>query len=239
VRVNVGGDPERDDSGLPPVDIEIPDDARELDRDVQAYRRELRALRRRRRWHRLHRPLTRDGMVLPLLAGCLILALLTGTLLTLFASGQVTELQPPGRHAAAAAGSRLPDAAIMTATNHSVQLRDLTSTVLTLVPAACRCAATLQQLVSEAGAAGVTLYLIGAGGEAGSAMQQLTQLASRAGQSPGLIADDVGNVLARTYRPAGVTAILVNSGGTVSGVKRGLQPGLGLEASFRLLLPAG
>jgi hypothetical protein len=86
--VNVGGEPDRDDSGLPPVDIEIPDDARELDRDVQAYHRELRAQRRRLRARRLHWPLTKDGMVLPLLAGCLVLALISGTLLTLFTSGQ-------------------------------------------------------------------------------------------------------------------------------------------------------
>ena len=34
--------PGRDDGSLPPVNIVIPDDARELDRDVLAYRRELR-----------------------------------------------------------------------------------------------------------------------------------------------------------------------------------------------------
>ena len=39
--MNTGGDQGRDDYGLPPVDIEVPDDARELARDVQAYRREL------------------------------------------------------------------------------------------------------------------------------------------------------------------------------------------------------
>jgi hypothetical protein len=85
--VNLGGEPERDDSGLPPVDIEIPDDARELDRDVQAYRREMRARRRRERRMRLHAPLTRDGVVLPLLASCLVLALIAGTLLTVFTAG--------------------------------------------------------------------------------------------------------------------------------------------------------
>ena len=73
--MNPGSEPDRDDFGLPPVDIQIPDDARELDRDVQAYLRELRALRRRDRVSRLRGPLARDGMVLPLLAGCLILAL--------------------------------------------------------------------------------------------------------------------------------------------------------------------
>jgi hypothetical protein len=98
--VNLGGDPGRDDFGLPPVDIEIPDDARELDRDVQAYHRELRAERRRLRARRLHGPLTRDGMVLPLLASCLVLALISGTLLTLFSAGQADVPGLPTRGAA-------------------------------------------------------------------------------------------------------------------------------------------
>ncbi len=88
--MNIGGDPGRDDYGLPPVDIEVPDDARELDRDVQAYHRELRAQRWRRRTRRMAGPLTRDGMVLPLLAGCLALTLLAGTLLTVFSGAQLT-----------------------------------------------------------------------------------------------------------------------------------------------------
>jgi len=82
--VNAGGDPGRDDYGLPPVDIEVPNDARELARDVQAYHRELRARRRRHLAKRFYGPLTRDGMVLPLLAGCLALTLLAATLLTVF-----------------------------------------------------------------------------------------------------------------------------------------------------------
>ena len=42
----------------PPLDIQIPDDARELDRDVLAYHRELRAKRRRNRLRRLAGPLS-------------------------------------------------------------------------------------------------------------------------------------------------------------------------------------
>ena len=95
--MNPGGEPERDDTGLPPVDIEIPDDARELDRDVQAYFRELRAERRRQRRGRWHGSLARDGIVLPLLACCLILALITGTLLTVFsATSDQNLIAPPG-----------------------------------------------------------------------------------------------------------------------------------------------
>ena len=90
-----GGEPGRDDSGLPPVDIEIPDDARELDRDVQAYYRELRAQRRQQRGLRVRGSLAKDGIVLPLLACCLILALITGTLLTIFTATS-DQTAPPG-----------------------------------------------------------------------------------------------------------------------------------------------
>ncbi|HTX85819.1 MAG TPA: hypothetical protein VME44_26850 [Streptosporangiaceae bacterium] len=108
--MNPGGEPERDDTGLPPVDIEIPDDARELDRDVQAYLRELRAERRRQRRRRLHIGLTRDGVILPLLACCLILALITGTLLTVFTATS-DQLVPPPR-----SGTNTPKSAPPTAT---------------------------------------------------------------------------------------------------------------------------
>jgi hypothetical protein len=111
VIVNSGGEPDRDDSGLPPVDIEIPDDARELDRDVQSYHREQRAWRRRQRRLRLTGPLTRDGIVLPLLACCLILALITGTLLTVFTATSENQagLRPPGSSAGLrGAGSTSP-----------------------------------------------------------------------------------------------------------------------------------
>jgi hypothetical protein len=111
VSVNPGGEPERDDTGLPPVDIEIPDDARDLDRDVQAYYRELRAQRRGQRRRRLAGPLARDGIVLPLLACCMVLALITGTLLTVFSAtsdrnGPVLPGKTPG--AAKGSASRAP-----------------------------------------------------------------------------------------------------------------------------------
>jgi hypothetical protein len=100
--VNPGGEPERDDTGLPPVDLEVPDDARDLDRDVQAYYREQRAWRRQQRGRRLRGSLARDGILLPLLACCLILALITGTLLTVFTATSDQILPGPAGGKAAA-----------------------------------------------------------------------------------------------------------------------------------------
>jgi hypothetical protein len=66
----------------PPLDIQIPDDARELDRDVLAYRRELRAARRRSRLKRLAGPLASNGALMPLLASILAVCLVAGAMLS-------------------------------------------------------------------------------------------------------------------------------------------------------------
>ncbi len=155
--MNPGGGPDRDDTGLPPVDVEIPDDARELDRDVQAYRREQRAQRRRRRGGRLQTVVSRDGMVMPLLICCLIFALITGTLLTFFTSTSLDQAglagsgtKPGGKPASPGASApslgppvATPAPALATA---PVQVAGRTRPVGTLGPAVllvaskdCRC----------------------------------------------------------------------------------------------------
>ena len=66
----------------PPLEVQIPDDARELERDVIAYHRELRARRRRRRLRRLTAPLHGPGTVMPLLASILAVCLVAGAMLS-------------------------------------------------------------------------------------------------------------------------------------------------------------
>lgn len=252
--MNAGGDPDRDDFGLPPIEVVIPDDARELDRDVQAYQRELRALRRKRRVSRLRGPLTRDGMVLPLLAGCLMLALLTSTLLIMFAADQtgvpalprstVSQTSPkrtptPAQPAVGHIGGPLPAATVRIG-GKSVQLRTVTAampSVLTLVPRDCNCAPALRQLGSLAAQKGVHVYLVGTA----AVMPQLTRLATAAGQATARIAEDTGNVLARMYGQKGLTAILVRRDGTVASVilqlpQKQLETGLQEIAAVK---PAG
>ena len=68
-----------------PLDIQIPDDARELDRDVLAYHREMRAKRRRNRLRRLagpFAPFAARGSVMPLLASILAVCLVAGAMLS-------------------------------------------------------------------------------------------------------------------------------------------------------------
>jgi len=77
--VNPGGGAGWDES---PLDIQIPDDARELDRDVLAYHREQRAKRRRNRLRQLGGPLAGHGAIMPLLASILAVCLVAGAMLS-------------------------------------------------------------------------------------------------------------------------------------------------------------
>jgi hypothetical protein len=77
--VNPGGGAGWDE---PPLDIQIPDDARELDRDVLAYHRELRVQRRRSRLRRIAGPLAGHGTLMPLLASILAVCLVAGAMLS-------------------------------------------------------------------------------------------------------------------------------------------------------------
>lgn len=223
--MNIGGDAGRDDYGLPPVDIEIPDDARELDRDVQAYHRELRAQRWRRRTYRLAGPLARDGMVLPLLAGCLALTLLAGTLLTVFSSAQMTS--PLARRP----GHQLPDVIVLVG-GQEMPVRELNGSVLALVPPHCRCG-HLRQLALEADTAAVQLWVIGTHGTRVTALVKKTGLlsAEHAGE-------DTENALASTYHPKALTAVLVNANGSVASIVPDRGKGFQLTSAIRSLVPA-
>ncbi len=250
MRVNPGGDPGRDDYGLPPVDIEIPDDARELDRDVQAYYRELRAQRRRVLVRRLSAPLSRDGMVLPLLAGCLALTLLAGTLLTVLTTGQGVIVPPvhprsgpqPGSAATVGVspspggpGSPLPDQLVMVNGNQE-SLRQIVTggaIVLALIPPACRCLGDIQRVVVRARQAGADTFLLGA-----QATQLLAlSLQADLGKSHAVV--DAEHLLPASYHPPALTAVLVRGDGTVLNFVPDPAHNPQFQVKLRALAPAG
>jgi hypothetical protein len=264
--VNPGGEPERDDFGLPPVDIEIPDDARELDRDVQAYHREQRALRRRMRGGRLRGPLTRDGAVMPLLAGCLVFALIAAVLLTVFTatSGDIAgpkfaapRRTPPSTTAAPSAQPGTPSAAsasgAASAGAASTPLRaaePLPGATIEVGP----------RNVSLRGLTSSVLALVPQSCACSAALGQLIMQAAQAGvplylvgtdaavagldkiaaASTGphrpAVADDHHNVLRTAYQASGLAALLVASDGSVR-LAAPLPPGLQLTSEFRNLEP--
>jgi hypothetical protein len=229
--VNPGGEPGRDDGGLPPADIEIPDDARELERDVLAYRRELRARRRRARWDRVGGPLRGHGALLPLVASCVALSMLAGTLLSVFSISPASA--PVLSHSAAPTprtGSSLPPGTVLI--NHrATPVRSLVPAVLVLVSPGCACTQAVKEVTAQARHAGVKkVYLVGTTGK----MDAVTKLAQNAG--PAVVAvEDAANMLVTAYHPAGLTIVLAKADTTTS-VRRNLEPGrFQLEDQLRQL----
>jgi hypothetical protein len=105
VTVNPGGGAGWDE---PPLDIQIPDDARELDREVLAYHREQRAQRRRNRLRRLAGPLAGHGTLMPLLASILAVCLVAGAMLSVATFSPATAPVAPSRPPTTAASSPAP-----------------------------------------------------------------------------------------------------------------------------------
>ncbi|HUD39361.1 MAG TPA: hypothetical protein VMR14_20870 [Streptosporangiaceae bacterium] len=284
--MNQGGEQGHDDYGLPPVDIEIPDDARELYRDVQAYHRELRALRRHQRSVRWRAPFHRTGVAIPLLAGCLIVALLAVMLSAMltanpYMTGQRPAGQPdagsksspatttPAKKSASSAGAssagassasasstspttpalttpggtgaasrptagRLPGKTISVA-GKPLDLVDLRSTALAIVPTRCDCDSAVKQLLLQAQTAGVIVYLVGPPGTSVSMLNRLANLVS--GMKALKVATDDHDALTAAYQPMGLTVLLVDARGSVTEHTQFSQ-GVDLEKQLQLLKPA-
>lgn len=210
------GDHDGDDYSLPPTDTAIPDDARELERDVLAYHKELRQQRRRRRWDRVTRALSRNGGATPFVAGALLIALVSATIMTLFAakppqSGPQPDGPRPGapiRQDPAAVGQPLPHGKITITDNgrQARQLSGLRTALVALVPADCRCRHTLEWLIGEAGRHQVGVYLVAAA----SPRADLRTLAQRtAGSSPTPATTTGPGRLPKARHPTGIDAVRV------------------------------
>jgi hypothetical protein len=242
--VSFASEPGQDDGNLPPVNVVIPDDARELDRDVLAYRRELRAKRRRQRLMRLLRPFRLPefgghAAIIPLIAACLAISLVAGALLSVItmspasaptlsaprASGQAAV--PPGDPTELPAGT-------VQLSGRTVRVRSLVTSAIALVPANCGCGAELGRLAGQAVAAHVSLYFAGAG----QVISQLPALVARYGDGAAVAAADYDGVLSVAYRPAGLTVLLVFRDASAE-VLRSLPANSLLEPTLRELRLAG
>ena len=218
-------EPGRDDGNLPPVNIVIPDDARELDRDVLAYRRELRASRRRQRLLLLLRPFrTRafggPAAIIPLIAACLAVSLVGGAVLSV---ATMTPTPLPTQ-----SGPRLsPQPAISPADlgplptgnvqvdGRAQPVQALATATIAIVPANCDCGTALGRLAKQAVAAQVGLYFAGDGAE----IPQLPVLTSRYGDGAAVAMADVNGVLSHKYHPLGLTVVLVFKDATAEAVR--------------------
>lgn len=217
-----------DDYGLPKVDIVVPDDARELARDVIAYRRELRQQRRRERWRRLARPFTRYGIAAPLIASAVVIALISGLLMTVVSprpSSRTIQVQPtwaptyrPGQK-----DGPLPIGDI-TVDGKLTPVRDLVDRagVIVIVPRACGCDGAVSSLAQQAVNQRLQVWLV-ADGRSGTDAADVRTLAAGVPHGGAIAAEDPDRLLSSTYQAQGLTAVLLRPDHIVRDILRGVR----------------
>ena len=241
--MSFASEPGRDDGNLPPVNVVIPDDARELDRDVLAYHRELRAKRRRQRFIRLARPFRMPefgapAAIIPLIAACLAISLVGGALLSVItmspASAPTLSTPQASGQPSAPSGelAKLPTGTVQL-DGRTVPLRSLVTSTIALVPANCGCGTELGRLAKQAVATGVGLYFAGTG----QVISQLPALAARYGDGAAVPTADYDSVLRAAYHPVGLTVLLVFKDANAE-VLRGLPADFELTPALRELRQA-
>jgi hypothetical protein len=243
--VSFASEPGRDDGNLPPVNIVIPDDARELDRDVLAYHREQRVRRRRQRALRLFRPFRlRDvggqAAIIPLIAACLAISLVGGALLSVVTMSPA--LAPTVSASRSATPSAAPPATVKTLPAGDIQLdgrtapvNALESSVVALIPAGCRCDTALSRLSRQAVAARVRVYFAGTG----PVIRELTGYTRNDGDGVAIGAADSGNVLGAAYHPGSQLTVLLVYRDATAKIYRGLSGDFQLTSAMAKLAPAG
>jgi hypothetical protein len=242
--VSFASEPGRDDGNLPPVNVVVPDDARDLDRDVLAYRREMRAKRRRQRLTRLFRPFRgpqfgRNTAIIPLIAICLAISLVGGALLSVATMSPAAAPTLSGSQPSASSGvpavtpAPLPAGSVQL-DGTAVQVRSLVTSAIALVPAGCDCGIELRRLAGQAIAAHVRLYFAATGTE----VSQLAYLTVSYGGGAAAALADTDGVLTGAYRPAGLTVLLVFKDATAE-VRRKLAADFQLTPALRELAEAG
>lgn len=227
---DLGRGPEWNDDGLPEVDVVVPDDLSELDREVQAYRREMRRQRRQDRLQRFvpgFRRLGPYGVLAPVIAIALIVTAVLGGVMSLLGprSANPARVGDTPRDGAVSTGDNgvgrpLPDTAV-TVDGTRRNLAAVRTAIVVAVPADCRCTTSVDDLTSTAREAGVSVYLSGD-------PHEVDALADRGGRYPHVL-DGAQEPLAKRYRPTGLSAVLVGGDGRVTDVVRGLQGGSGLS----------
>lgn len=231
---------DHDDYGLPKVDVVVPDDARELDRDVIAYRRELRQQRRRERWRRLGRPFTRYGIAAPFIASAVLVALISGVLMTVISprpNPRSVQVPPTGpqRLRPGDVGGGLPTGNVLFRHKRvpADQLVNVAGVVL-VVPRECACDDTAQGVIRQAGGQRMQVWLV-ADARADGDDKDVARLATGAVPGVALVADDPERVFSSTYQATGLTAVLVRTDRVVRKIIRGIRAGRDLTPDLRQL----
>jgi hypothetical protein len=217
-----------DDYGLPRIDIVVPDDARELDRDLAAWRREEKRRLRRERGRRLLGPLTRFGVAGPLIAGVLLVALLSGILMSVFgprATPRPSTLRTAVPTIPNFKGTVFLDTPLF-ADGKRQSPESLRPGVIMIVPYACKCDALVEQFSDQADRR-VAFFVIADKRDPKlpqpQALKEMRRMTGTFKNKAAVILDDPTDELADHYGAEGLTAIMVDGGGKVYDIRSNLN----------------
>ena len=213
----------------------VPDDARDLGRDVEALRRERRASDRRSRAGRLlvTGRYRRVGLSTPLIIAILVVVAGFGALMTVLRPSFPEPAGPQPLASPAVApggvGGLLPDGPVTTPAGPTTTRALPRPGVLVLVPVPCGCDPLLGGVVDQVlqVTRDVRLLSTGAQDPGGQAVRALRDGASRGLVTAGV---DERGVLASAYGARGVTVVLVAPDGVVVDVVVDVRPGQRLDA---------
>jgi hypothetical protein len=208
----------------------VPDDARSLDVDRDAYFRELAAGPPE---PPAVQPLARATLSGPMVTALLLVVVIVGSLLTVLAPrNQVVPLarplasapqQPPGQ-----VGGLLPAVSIRVGVLE-VLARTLRPAVILLVPAACDgCNPTVESVLVQSRAHRMHLVLMGAPEQ----QTELAELARKGGGGQATVALDSTGDITTAYGDGTLTAVVVAPDGIVTAVEVGVTPNTQLDADL-------
>ncbi len=235
-------DPSSDDL----LHVVVPDDLRELDAEVQAYRRELEAARRlerRQRWRlRLVPRWARGGLPSPIFTAVLLVIATTGLLLSVFAP--VTQERQRSMPISALASPKTPPGTVhgllpdvqLAAGSTTIGTRMIRPAVYILVPPGCKCVAQVRAVVEQVDEVPPPpdVLIVSQGKDTTSA-----SLASAVddGRGSPVGVRDVAGVLAKTYHASATapTLLLVAGDGTLASPPHVFHTGDRLEGALGVL----
>ena len=198
------------DGSLPP-EWTAPDDARALEGDLRAWRREQAAAARRQRFAaaagRRWRWRGSSGLVIALVAPI-------GLPTTSEARPLASPTRSPG-----SIGGLLPSVTVRVGAKERAA-RELRPAVLAMLPQPCRCTLAVRELSAVVGQFALPLVLVTVAGNA-----EIGALLTAARGSRSYPAYDAAATLADAYAARGLTAVLVRADGVVTAVQRDLHPG--------------
>lgn len=244
------------DDDLPPVDVVVPDDARELDDDLDAYYREVRQHARRAWWRRnavgrwwaratASRWWARFGSTAPFVVAALVVVGVAGGILALL--GPRTPARPSAADLAdhptatsGAVGGLVPDARLRTGAG-SRTARSLRPAVLALVQPRCRCGKVLESVYRQASEYHLQMWLVATR----QGRRSVRQVSGDAGLGAAPVVTDGDARLFRAFvapRPAGDSSlvfVLVHSDGVVREILTDVRPSDRLELHLAPLTGPG